>query len=104
MVCAAVSCPPLLREAYTPDKVDAQLKERMMTLAALPHLNTFNEASKTIGASKIFEWFASDFNGIEGLAQVIAPYAPEQHRTWLASGQAKVTFIDYNNHLNQQKR
>jgi hypothetical protein len=100
LVCAALSCPPLLREAYTADKLDAQLDERMRLWLAMPKLNAFDAKKKVAAVSKIFEWFPQDFDGPGGLPAVLARYAPEEHRAWLAAGGVTVTYLEYDQRLN----
>ena len=86
LVCAAVSCPPLLREAYTAEQLDQQLDQRMRLWLSMPHLNAFDKKTKTAKISKIFEWFPQDFNAPDGLPTILAKYAPAEHQSWLAAG------------------
>ncbi|MGC2658879.1 MAG: nucleoside hydrolase [Bryobacteraceae bacterium] len=61
LVCAARSCPPLRREAYEPDHVDAQLDDNVREWLRNPALNEFFPQEKTASVSAIFKWYAGDF-------------------------------------------
>ena len=61
LVCAARSCPPLRREAYTDSAIDAQLDDNTRAWLSNPALNEFGEIAKV---SPIFEWYAGDFGDL----------------------------------------
>jgi hypothetical protein len=52
---------PLLNEAYSPDKVEDQLKERAKLVINSKDYFRINREAKTIELSKIFEWYKKDF-------------------------------------------
>ncbi len=71
--CAAKSCPKLLNEAFLAGTLESQFKK-----SAVYFVN--NSAKNTIGAtsikvSKIFEWYAEDFGGKEGLIGFLNTYS-----------------------------
>lgn len=86
--CASFSCPPLLNEAFTADKVDAQLDQLARTFVNDSKRNTIT--ANSIEVSKIFTWFAKDFktNGtlIDFLNQysnvTIAPNAKKRYKEY----------------------
>jgi len=57
--CASFSCPPLLNEAFTSQKVDSQLDLLARRFINDPKRNTISKES--IQLSKVFSWFAKDF-------------------------------------------
>lgn len=76
IVCASVSCPDLRNEPYIADQLDSQLNEQ----TALFLNNTgkgLKEGKKTIYTSKIFDWFADDFQRIGGVDEFIRRYRPD---------------------------
>ena len=90
LVCAARSCPPLLREAYQPATLDAQLTDNTRAWLANTDLNTFSPAQAKV--SKIFEWYRADFEkGGATLNQFLTKYGPPA----AASPNSKLTFKDY---------
>jgi Protein of unknown function, DUF547 len=57
--CASYSCPKLLNEAYTPDKLEAQLDLSMRNFVNDPLRNRITAEKAEI--SEIFKWFSGDF-------------------------------------------
>lgn len=77
LVCAARSCPPLRREAYTAAALDAQLDDQARTFLATAHKNAFDKAGRRASLSKIFEWYGADFTKTgKSLQAALAPWAP----------------------------
>ena len=62
IVCASVSCPKLLNEAYTASNLSEQLTK--VTKAFLNDSTKNNLSENNIELSKIFQWFAKDFKQI----------------------------------------
>ncbi|WP_299435983.1 DUF547 domain-containing protein [uncultured Aquimarina sp.] len=89
--CAAVSCPKLLNEAFSPSKLYSQLNKLSSTWINDPTKNKITENS--IEISKIFEWYGSDFK--KGIIPFINRYA-----TIKANGSAKIQYLEYNWNLN----
>jgi hypothetical protein len=58
--CAAYSCPPLRSEPFVGSRLDAQLDEATRTFINNPDRNYLD--GNTLYVSKIFKWFAEDFN------------------------------------------
>lgn len=59
LACAAKSCPPLASFAYTPDKLDQQLKQR--TAEAINNKDWLKVKDNKVLISKIFDWYKKDF-------------------------------------------
>lgn len=93
--CGAKSCPKLLNEAYDPEKLSAQLSS--VTKKFLAN-KTHNELSpKKVKISKIFEWYAEDFNkNGETLIKFLNKYSDVT-----INADAKVEFKEYNWALNE---
>ncbi|MFB9053470.1 DUF547 domain-containing protein [Formosa undariae] len=90
--CASYSCPILLNEAYTADRLDAQLE-----VASYRFVNDDTKNTITKGAieiSKIFEWFAEDFEE-EGIVSFLNTYS-----TVKINADAQMTYKAYNWNLN----
>ncbi len=103
LVCAARSCPPLQQFAYTDEKLDSQVSEAFQAWLARPDLNTFDPNIKLAEVSKIFKWYREEFNEYPGgVKAVIAHFAPEKYRSFLASAEYTLTFKNYNWGLNDQ--
>jgi hypothetical protein len=74
--CASVGCPMLRAEAYTADKLDAQLEDAMRRFLADRSRNRFDAASGSLLVSKIFDWYRGDFEkGYRGFSSLDATFA-----------------------------
>jgi len=96
LVCAAISCPRLRNEAFTPSRLDQQLEEETKYF--------FNNTTKNkisadkIQLSKLLSWYWGDF---EGVAKSRAEYV-NRYSTVKANSSAKVDYLDYSWELNEQ--
>lgn len=93
IVCASYSCPKLLNEAFTAEKLEAQLTKATKEFLADKNRNELSENS--IKISKIFDWFAKDFKQNGGLIDFL-----NQYSEITISSNAKKRFLDYNWALN----
>ena len=101
MVCASRSCPPLDRRAWSGADLPARLDERMRAWMARPDLWSFDPERKTVRAPKYLDWYRADFERA-GIASVLAAYAPAAVRAWLARGDFRLAYLDYDWGLNDQ--
>lgn len=76
--CGAVSCPPLQNRAFTGATVRNQLEQARDQFMRTPEAFQVEVASKTVTASKIFEWFGGDFVAISRTTQPRPPFTLEQ--------------------------
>ncbi|MBL7978998.1 MAG: DUF547 domain-containing protein [Bacteroidetes Order II. Incertae sedis bacterium] len=106
LVCAAMSCPKLRREAYEGIRLDEQLTDQAVVFLAEKHKNDLNPTADTIRLSKIFSWFASDFEqGGQTVQQYLSRFFPYEDllRTKLEKNAFKIRYTDYNWGLNRKK-
>ena len=93
IVCASVSCPKLLNEAYVAENL-----ERQLTDAAKNFLND-NSKNKILNnkleLSKIFKWFTKDFKQKGSLIDFLNQYSEVP-----ISNNAKISYLEYNWDLN----
>ncbi len=76
LVCAARSCPPLRREAYAKPTLNDQLDDNLRAWLAEPSRNQFLPDRQLAKVSKIFQWYAGDFQKIGGVPAVLERFAP----------------------------
>jgi hypothetical protein len=103
LVCAALGCPPLRREAYTGRRLEEQLDDQARVfLRESPGKNRVDLARGTVWLSPILTWYAGDFGGSdEALGRFLARYWPEgAERELLLSGRFRVRKTDYDWSLN----
>ena len=102
LVCAARSCPPLQRTAYTAGGFESQDARAYRVWLGRPDLNAFDAAKKKAEISSIFKWYKEDFDKAGGVKKVLADKAPEKDRAFLAGGDYDVSYLSYNWGLNDQ--
>jgi hypothetical protein len=76
IVCASLSCPDLRPEAYTPDRLGAQLDDQARRFLANPAKGMAGTGD--VRVSKIFDWFEADFGGPDGVLRFLRHHAPER--------------------------
>src|SRR5688572_626005 len=89
LVCAARSCPPLRREAYSGERLEAQLDDQArIFIAQSPDKNRVDVLAATVYLSPIFTWFKDDFG--PDLGRFLARHVPDgPARRLLESGRFK---------------
>ena len=102
LVCAARSCPPLQRSAYSAEKFDEQDNHAFHTWLGREDLNRFLPGEKRAELSSIFKWFKGDFDKAGGVPKILSRYVPEPVRDFAASGKYGIKYISYNWGLNDQ--
>ncbi len=96
LVCAARSCPPLRREAYTREAVDEQLDDNFRVWLADPGKAQFLPGNHLAKVSKIFDWYAADFAAVGGVPVALDKFAPP--RAFAPAN--KLEYLKYNWGLN----
>jgi hypothetical protein len=102
LVCAARSCPPLQRFAYTAEQFDEQDDTAYRAWLVREALNKFLPNEKKVEISSIFKWFKSDFDKAGGVSKILGRYAPESVRGFASSGNYTLKYLPYNWGLNDQ--
>jgi len=106
--CAAKSCPPIRTEAFTAEKLDAQLDDQTRTFLNGPHGARFKRDGDTlvITTTKIMDWFGDDFEKWGGgKAAFIRKYVPADKQKLI--DQAKDIDFEYDDYdwgLNDWRR
>jgi hypothetical protein len=96
--CASRSCPPLNREAFAADKLDAQFEKLAKGYVNSERGVKYNAAAKTAELSKIFDWYKDDFKGEGGALAFI-----NKRRGTPIPNDAKISYQDYDWGLNEAK-
>jgi hypothetical protein len=103
LVCAAVSCPKLIRKAYTGDTVLDLLEENAKVFANDEDKNRLDKESKTLYLSSIFKWFRKSFEKEYGsLIETVKHFLNDDDKKFLNENEVAVKFINYNWKLNTQ--
>lgn len=96
LVCAARSCPRLRNEAYTADKLDAQLEEQGRDFLNNPVKNVIT--SQKASLSKYFDWYKGDWNDDNRSVE----YWVNKYSKTKINKDTQISFLDYNWALNEQ--
>jgi len=103
LVCAALSCPPLRREAYMAARLDEQLDSNTRQWLADSGLNEFDPQGGTAALSAIFDWYEKDFSSYKGgLEAFVREYAPRDKIESLGKHRLSISFKKYRWGLNDQ--
>lgn len=105
IVCASIGCPRLLNEAYVPDRLDAQLTLNARAFFADSNKFRYDAARQTFFVSPILQWFGTDFGPSQSAQlKTISAWLPDAtSQQAAASGAGKMTFLEYDWGLNDQK-
>lgn len=96
--CASYSCPPLRREAYTADRLEAQLTEAMRDFINDPLRNRVTASKAEI--SEIFRWFSRDFlRKSSSIRDYLNLYAQKK-----LNNKGSIVYLDYNWNLNDSEQ
>jgi len=105
IVCASIGCPRLLNEAYTSERLEAQLTTNTKAFFADRTKFRYDARAQTIAVSPILKWFAEDFGANQSQQlRRIAPYLPDAAAQQLAqNGAARVSYLEYDWGLNDRR-
>jgi hypothetical protein len=115
LVCAAISCPPLRREAYTGPELDRQLEDQTNRWLASSEGLRIDRDAGSVAISSIFQWFAEDWPRADpnaapvpghekesAVLHFIARHRPAEDRSLLLGGDFRLGYLPYNWSLNRQ--
>lgn len=115
LVCAAQSCPPLRTEPYIAEQLDTQLDDQVRQFTASPHGFRLNLSEGTVYLSSIYQWFGEDWEPSYGVKDqftgndkekavlnFLSEYVEPQQKEYLAKGNYKIKYLDYDWSLNRQ--
>lgn len=101
LVCASVSCPALLAEAYVGERLSAQLEAQMRAVVRDPTKNRLDAAGGVLWLSKIFDWYSSDFGkDAATVREFVARYLPADAARVVEERQPEIRFLPYDWGLN----
>jgi uncharacterized membrane protein YdjX (TVP38/TMEM64 family) len=105
VVCAAVGCPPLRRDAYTAERLAEQLQEqgRIMHTDGSRWFRYDREAG-VVHLTPLYQWYAGDFEQVAGsVLDYAGIYAPELRRDLERGERPRVRWLEYDWSLNTQE-
>ena len=96
LVCAAISCPVLLNEAYFPDRLEKQMQKQ-----TIQFINDFSRNSIKSGIAKVsqlFNWYKDDFTKQGTVIDYLNRYSETK-----LNPDANLSFMEYDWGLNESK-
>ena len=102
LVCAARSCPPLQRSAYTRGQLVEECDHAYRVWLGRTDLNEFLVDKNEAVISSIFKWFKGDFEKAGGVKAILLKYAPAPAKPLLQKPDCKISYKPYNWGLNDQ--
>ncbi|MBT8378296.1 MAG: DUF547 domain-containing protein [Ignavibacteria bacterium] len=103
LVCAAVSCPKLLKKAYTSKTVLHQLEENAKAFLNDKTKNRLDREAKVLYLSSIFKWFKKYFEQeYSSLIETAKMFLNDDDKKFLKENEVEIKFIKYNWKLNTQ--
>ena len=100
--CASFGCPNLGQEAFTGEKLDAQLDANAK--AFVNHPRGIDVQGGSVKASSIYQWFQVDFDGSDaGVLDHVRKYASDELKAKL-DGKNSIASYDYDWALNSIQR
>jgi hypothetical protein len=103
LLCASESCPPLLREPWRGETLDAQFDGQLrIWLAHRDKGLCLDPANGTLYLSSIFGWFGDDFDARGGVLDFVTRYAPRKEAACLKAhgAETRILYLDYDWSLN----
>lgn len=104
--CASIGCPALRPEAYVGKGLHAQLEDQTSRFLRDRSRNRLAADGKSLQVSKIFDWYAADFDAHSaGVPAFLADHAEAlgldaAHSRQLREGKRAITYTDYDWSLN----
>jgi hypothetical protein len=117
LVCAAISCPPLLNKPFIGETLTTQFSGQAKAFLATEGKFNIDRKKKTVYLSKIFDWFGDDFlknyspakgfknqnKKMKASLHYISLHLSKGDAEYLNSARYKVKFLDYDWTLNEKK-
>ncbi len=101
LVCAAVSCPPLRREAYQADRLEDQLEDQTKFVHAHDSWLDMLESRDRIRLTRYYDWYDGDFVQVAGsVLEYAARHSPELRDRLNEPGRPEIEWIEYDWTLN----
>jgi hypothetical protein len=114
--CASIGCPPLGNQPLDKERLDAQFNALTRRFLADPAKFRIERDKGRVHLSSIFKWFGDDFVAAyaaehsrknfgekeNGVLNFVARHLNDSDRAYLANGDFKIRYLDYDWDLNQQ--
>jgi hypothetical protein len=105
LVCAAIGCPTLRREAYTGARLETQLDDQARVfLRRSPAKNRVDEQARRVHLSPVFRWYREDFGRDDAdVGRYLARVHDGAERELLMGGAFRIAYTSYDWTLNSPR-
>ena len=103
IVCASSSCPKLARYAFSEENVQRQLEEETRKYINSDRGTRIDYAENTLYLSKIFDWFAGDFESKSGSVLAFIRHYLKEDAIIFLKRKPKIEYLHYDWALNARK-
>lgn len=102
LVCAAESCPVIINESYTPDKLDIQFNVQAVLFINDKNKNFLNRKENDLNLSMIYKWYGRDFiKKDSSVVNHIKKYINNDDKEFIISNDTKqIEYLEYSWKLN----
>ena len=101
--CASMSCPILLRDAYSAEKLEEQLEEQAFSFMNDRSRNYLDKENGVLYLSYIFKWYEGDFiRSGEKIVDYVARYLNQDDAKFVKNNEVTIKYLDYDWDLNKQ--
>jgi Protein of unknown function, DUF547 len=101
LVCAAYSCPKLRNEAFTGERLEAQLQDQTAYTHAHDRWFRFDRANSTVYLTALYDWYGGDFKSVaDSVLDYVTDQSPELRAAVDAGQEIEVRWLDYDWKLN----
>jgi len=98
--CASVGCPPLADAPYAAGDLDAMLARQAQ--AYVRATTRIDRGADRARVSQIFEWFAEDFGGADGVRSFLAAHLPDEDAAFVREASTEIAHFEYDWALNSR--
>lgn len=98
LVCGAISCPPIINEAYMPNQLEKQLEQQTKLALNGDYFIKIDNKKKTVSGSEILKWYKEDFTR-KGITEI---EFINKYRTDKIPTSFKLKYYPYNWNINNQ--
>ncbi|HEY0007963.1 MAG TPA: DUF547 domain-containing protein [Tepidisphaeraceae bacterium] len=103
LVCAAIACPPLRNEAFTADRLEAQLEDQTRYIHTHDRWFQYDSRANNVKMTSLYKWYGSDFEQVaDSVAAYAANYSPALKQAISEGRKPSVEFLSYDWSLNHQ--
>jgi len=104
LVCAAVGCPPLRREAYVGARIDDQLEDQTRYVHNHRRWVRFDADHRRLHLTELYRWYGGDFEQVaDSVLHYVARYVPAVERQLQTGRDVSIEWISYDWSLNSRE-